>query len=392
MRHPSPFLPAALLLATALAGQQNATFHLPAGDHRLDQLIARCEQVVKAPIALVDLGGIDERRPVHLQCDLALPGDAWEDVLGSLLVAHGLVLTFDAANKRHEVLAAPVGREVPSWVGERARAFAAKEFAARPSHQGPVRVALPGGGKQFAMASMMLRPLAMGMPGGLRVEQRENDLVLVGLGASVRSGLLAVAAADPVLAAQLPKQAPRPWPRATQAAQHSLPAGKHTMAAVVDCLARATGRNLLLDAALAPEPTFEVATAIAGDVDAVEAALTTLLWQQQVVALGLAPAHGLFLVQKVTPQQRPAAGMAVCMHGDEVLARPELVAYVQVAYQPRHVGLDQVVPAAMAVMRAGAGPLSTREALGTPDGLLLRGLTSELRPVLARLQEVDRAP
>lgn len=391
MRQPSTFLPAALLLATALAGQQNATFHLPAGDHRLDQLIARCEQAVKAPIALVDLGGIDERRPVHLQCDLALPGDAWEDVLGSLLVAHGLVLTFDAATKRHEVLAAP-GRELSPWVGERARAFAANEFAARPSHQGPVRVSLPGGGKQFAMASAMLRPLAMGMPGGLRVEQRENDLVLVGLGAAVRSGLLAVAAADPVLTAQLPKQAPRPWPRATQPTKHSLPAGKHTLAAVVDCLALATGHNLLLDAALAPESTFEVATAITGDVDAVEAALTTLLWQQHVVVLGLAPAHGLFLVQQVTPQQRPAAGMAVCMHGDEVLARPELVAYVQVAYQPRHVGLDKVVPAAMAVMRAGGGPLSAREALGTPDGLLLRGLTSELRPVLARLQEVDRAP
>lgn len=391
MSHTPPLL-VALLLATALVGQQNATFHLPAGDHRLDQLIARCEQAVKAPIALVDLGGIDERRPLHLQCDLALPGDAWEDVLGSLLVAHGLVLTFDAATKRHEVLAAPVGREVPPWVGERARAFAANEFAARPSHQGPVRVSLPGGGKQFAMASAMLRPLAMGMPGGLRVEQRENDLVLVGLGAAVRSGLLAVAAADPVLTAQLPKQAPRPWPRATQPTKHSLPAGKHTLAAVVHCLARATGHNLLLDAALAPESTFEVATAITGDVDAVEAALTTLLWQQHVVVLGLAPAHGLFLVQQVTPQQRPAAGMAVGMHGDEVVARPELVAYVQVAYQPRHVGLDKVVPAAMAVMRAGGGPLSTREALGTPDGLLLRGLTSELRPVLARLQEVDRAP
>lgn len=392
MRPTSPFLAAALLLATALAGQQNPTFHLPAGDHRLQQLLAQCEQAVKAPITVGELGSAGERGSVRLQCELALPADAWEDVLGSLLIAQGVVLTFDTALERHEVLAAPMGREVPPWVGERARAFAVNEFAARPSHQGPVRVSLTGGGKQFAMASAMLRPLAFGMPGGLRVEQRENDLVLVGLGAAVRSGLLALAAADPTLAAQSPKQAPRPWPRVAPPTTHSLPAGKHTLAAVVDCLARATGRNLLLDAALAPELSFEVATAITGDVDAVEAALTKVLWQHHVVALGLAPAHGLFLVQQVTPQRRLAAGMAVGMHGDEVLARPDLVAYVQVVYQPRHVGLDKAVPAALAVMRAGVGPLSNCEALGLPDGLLLHGLTGELRPALARLQEVDRAP
>jgi hypothetical protein len=392
MRHTSPFLAPALLLATALAGQQKPTFHLPAGDYRLEQLLAQCEQAVKAPIVVGELGSAGERTSLRLQCDLALPADAWEDVLGSLLIAQGVVLTFDAELERHEVLAAPMGREVPSWVAERARAFAANAFLARPSHQGPVRVAMPGGSKQFALASAMLRPMAVGMPGGLRVEQQADDVVLVGLGAGVRSAILALATAAPELATQLPKQAPLAWPRAVQSTTQSLPAGKHTLAAVVDCLARATGRNLLLDAALAPELSFEVATTITGDVDAVEAVLTKVLWQHQVVALGLAPAHGLFLVQQVTPLRRPAAGMAVGMNGDEVLARPELLAYVQVVYQPRHVGLDKVVPAGLAVMRAGAGPLSCCEALGLPDGLLLRGLTSELRPVLARLQEVDRAP
>lgn len=392
MRQPSPFLPAALLLATALAGQQNATFHLPAGEHRLDQLLARCEQAVKAPIALVDLGGIDERRPVHLQCDLALPGDAWEDVLGSLLVAHGLVLTFDAANQRHEVLAAPAVRAAAPWLALRARAFAVADFLARPSHQGPVRVAVPGAGKHLAMASSMLRPLAFGLSGGLQVAANGDDLQLVGLGAGVRSALMVLSAADPDLAAALPKQAAAPWPRAKRPTTQSLAAGIHTLAEVVDCLARATGRNLVVDAAVGADLRFELPAAVAGDADAIEEALTKLLWQQHVVVLGLAPAHGVFVVQLVSPQQRPASGLACTMHADEVLARPDLVAYVQLVYQPRHVGLDKVVPAAMGVLRAGAGPLRLCEAIGSADGLVLRGLTQELRPVLERLQDVDRAP
>ena len=165
MRTISACFSLAMLLAAALAGQQAATFHLPAGDHRIDQLIARCEQAVKAPIALVDLAGVDERRPVRLQCDLALPGGAWEDALGSMLVANGLILTFDAAARRHEVLAAPTARTTPPWLAPRARAFTANEFLARPSHQGPVRVAVPGGAKMFALASEMMWVMSPMTPG-----------------------------------------------------------------------------------------------------------------------------------------------------------------------------------------------------------------------------------
>ncbi len=388
------FVPAlALLFAATATAQKERAFHLPAGDHRLGELLAQCEMALKAPIARHRIDGLDERRPVHLQHALALPREQWEDVLATVLLAHDLVLTFDAAEKRHEVLPAPRERTQPTWIAERAVTMALAELAARPDRQGPVQVTVPGLGTHLAVT--VLRPFCMSNPGTTATAEGP-DLVLTGLAGGVRSALAVLASVDPALATQLPMATPRPWPRAASATQFSLPAGTHRLTDVVDALAKATHCNLLLAHDAPHELTFTTAMATTGDALAFEAALTSLLWTQNIAVLAAARSHDLMVVRQVSHQTRPSPDQAMPVTLDELLARPTLTAFVELRYTARHVGMDRLMPeiqeAARAMSKAMGPALAAFEMLTTEQGVLVRGFTFAMLPVAQKIAEIDRAP
>lgn len=383
----------ALLFAATATAQNDRGFHLPAGDHRLGELLAQCELALKAPIARDRVDGLDERRPVHLQHALVLPRDQWEDVLASVLRVHDLVLTYDATERRHEVLPTPKERTQPAWIVERAQPLTLAEFTARPDRQGPVDVTLPAG-LDTNLATMVLRPFCVSNPGTTATIRGQN-LALTGLASGVRAALAVLVAVDPALAAKLPAAAPRPWPRDVAPTQFSLPAGTHTLGQVVDALAKATGCNLLLAADAPLDLTFTTTAVTTGDALTLEAALTSLLWTQHVGVFAAARGHGLLLVRRVTIASRPAPDQAVPMQAEEVLARRGLFAYAEVRYSPRHVDMATFVPAVMAEARAvgrAIGELpSNLELLTTEHGLFLRGFLPELLPIVQKMLEVDRA-
>jgi hypothetical protein len=379
----------ALLLAAAAPAQKERVFHIPAGDHRLGELLAQCEQALKAPIARDQIVGIDERRPVHLQHDLALPADAWEDVLASLLFAHDLVLTRGGDRQRHEVLPMPARRTRSEWIAQRAESLPLAEFLTRPTRQGPVQVklatALPA-----PMATTLLRPVGMGLPGGLVAEATGAELAITGLAGSVRAALATLASNDPGLAAQVAHSQPRAWPRTPATTQHTLPAGTHRLAAIVDALAKATGTNIVLTEAHDLE--ISLTAPVVGDALAFEDELTTLLWEQRIGVLALAPVHGLSLARAVSPVAPATPNLALPLAVDEVFARPRLQAYAEVTWQAKHVGMDKLMTAVRQAVRVAAAAAggSGLEFSTTGNGLLLRGFTSDLRPILQQLRDTDR--
>jgi hypothetical protein len=383
--HPMHLLPlgvsSLLLMVTALAQAKPAApamrFHLPAGTHAVEQLLALVAQAVRSPVVTGAGVSIAELEPLRLQCDLSLSAADWEDGLSALLETRGLVVTFDAANRRHEVMAIPA--KMANWLHERAQPMTLEQLAARPGVRGPVRVVVPT--KQPADRLVhLLRPFLARRPVALASRVEGDTLVLTSLAANVRFAMGVFVGFDPSLANVWPTGMPLPWPRAG-VGDHRLAAGDYTIGELVDALAQRLGRNILMLAAVAESATkIHVAEPITGDSLVFEAKLTALLWQSQVLVLELSAQLGLHEAVHVADAHNLPAHRSQPMSSRELLARPELVALVRV-----HCELDQKsVQAAMTRIRAlwaqGAGASVTVGA--AEGGLMCEGLSVQLLPML----------
>ncbi|HEU4420029.1 MAG TPA: hypothetical protein VFT55_13935 [Planctomycetota bacterium] len=384
-----PFLAAALASQTlappapplAPPAAKVATFHLPAGDYSVAELLQQAGQALRRPIATPQ--ELPAGAPLRLQCDLALPHQAWEDVLGALLATRGLVLVRDAAGTGHEVLPAPAAME--DWVAERAVAMTPREVLERSAFAGPVTVLAPTT-SQVPVLVNVLRPHLAGGQHAIRFKAVDGGVQFVGMADQVRFALRTIAPQAPDLAATLPTGAAAPWPRPAEAVTHRLAAGSHTAAQVIDRLATVTGRNLVASPAVAADTTpFEVATAIEGDALRFEERLTALLWSRRMIVLQVSAAHRLGEVVLLEPRAWPGSARVLEIRAEELLARPELVAWVTT--EPAVGSLPQ--QEVTAVFRAAAAVVPGANSLtlaATRGGFRVSGLSSDVTAVLQRLE------
>jgi len=379
---------APLLLLSSLVAQTAAskvpTFHLPAGEYPVVQLLQQVEQAVRAPIRMVDAGDLTRTEPIRLQCDLALPEQAWEDVLGALLSMRDLVVVRDAEKKGHEVLPLPQGQV--DWVRERAEPLTLQELFERPAFAGPVQIAIlsktPG-----QMLTNLLRVHFAAARKPISFDHVDGGVQFVGLADSVRFAVATIASIAPDVASTLPPRAVPPWPRPASTTVHELEAGAHTTVQIVDRLAKALGRNIVVAKAVAEhgEP-IEVATAITGDDLRFEEQLTSLLWTARVLVLQVSGPHGLYEAVQAGPGAWPSTTRSQALDPAELLARPALVAWVALTPAPGGLTQQEMLSVARASMRADGGSSLTA---GTTheNGIRLTGLSTAVTTILHGMEQ-----
>jgi hypothetical protein len=364
---------------------KTATFHLPAGTYSVAELLQQAGQALRKPIAAPAKLPADAV-PLHLQCDLALPQQSWEDVLSALLASRGLVLVRDAAGTGHEVLPAPAG--VEDWVSQRAVVMTPRELVERSAFAGTVSV-LAASATPDAQLILLLRPhfarTGAGAGPVITFHPADGGVRFVGMAGPVRSALRTIAPAAPDLAATLPSAAP-PWPRPAEGVTHGLEAGRHGVAHVIDRLAAALGRNVVLAPAVAADTApLEVAATIEGDGLRFEEQLTALLWTRRVVVLQVSAEHRLGEAVLVEPGTWPDPTRVHELRPEELLARPELVAWVTTVPDVGALSSADVT----AVMRHAAAIVGGANSMtlgATRSGYRASGLSTEVVGVLQRLE------
>lgn len=366
--------------AAAPPAAKAATFHLPAGDYTIQQLLEQAGQALRRPIALPDALPADAG-PLRLQCDLALPQQAWEEVLGALLSTRGLVLVRDAAGTGHEALPAPAG--MADWIVERATEMTPHELLERRGYLGPVRTVLRTTTPAHQLINVM-RPFFAGMPRSFTSEAVDGGLRFVGLARSVRFAIEHVAPHAPDLAVTLPSGA-RPWPRPAAPGTHRLDAGSYTAEQLLERLARAQGRNLVASAEVAADATpIEVATAFEGDELRLEERVTALLWTKRVIVLDASTDHRIGEALRFEPPAWPHPTRAQRVQPDELLARPELVASIATVPAVGNLSQDDVIKA-----YRGARPAPGADSMAISvyaNGYLIAGLAPQVTKVLQAIE------
>ncbi|MFY9344677.1 MAG: hypothetical protein WAT39_19445, partial [Planctomycetota bacterium] len=285
--------------------------------------------------------------------------------------------------KGHDVL--------PPFVGEtdalrqRAVALSVAELHARPACTGPVRVVVPSKLDPAIITSLM-RPHLMTTRRGLFADRDGDGIALTGLADTVRLAVDQLVALDPELGGKLPVSATAAWPRTPGTQQHQLAAGNYTVAQLVDGLAKALRRNIVLAPALVTEGrAITVANAITGDDVTFEDQVTALLWPAGVLVLHLAGEHGLYEAVRSVPPVWPAATRARLVTAAELQARPSWIGWVMVAIddggRTAEQRLADVRDAATALAAPGRSlAISTR-----PDGMTAIGLSTDVAELLRQL-------
>ena len=387
MRHFAP-----LLLLSSLVAQTPTpkvpTFHLPAGEYPVLQLLQQAELAVRAPIRSKDAGDLTTAAPIRLQCDLALPEQAWEDVLGALLATRDLVLVRDAESKGHEVLAVPNGPT--DWVQERALPMSLQQLFERPAYAGPVRLVVVSTTSSNLMTNM-LRPYFALSKEAFSLVAVDGGLQLVGLADTVRFATATIASVAPDVASALPARATPPWPRVASTTVHRLEPGAHTTVQIVDRLAKALRRNIVVAPAIATAATpIAVAEAIEGNDDSFEDQLTSLLWTAHVLVLQVSGPHGLYQAVRAEPRSWPTSSRAQELSAAELMARPALVAWVTSTPAPGSLSQPEMLGVVRAAMGAGA-PSSLTAGTTNDGGMRLTGLSTDVAKVLLGLEQKKAA-
>lgn len=380
------FAASAAVMVAQAPTHKPPTFHLPAGDYTVPQLIAQAEQAVRGRIATehVDLTA---PAPLHLQQDLALSAQDWEDTLSALLSTRDLVLTFDAEQKRHEVLPTPKGKD--PVLKARAAALSLAQFATRPGMTGPVRVVLPTKTDAVMLDQFVALPLFKSGR-GVFVESDAGGVAVTGLAETVRLAMRHAAMLDPTLADTSTSPAPA-WPRAVPVETNTLAAGDHAVREVVDILAKAISVNLVLSPEVAQmTDSVAVAKPITGDAIAFENAVTALLWEQRhLLVLPLGARADLLEVVHLGDREFPATTRARPMSAAELAARPGLVAWVSTSFVPQHLRGNDLATAMREAVRALGVATTSLLVNTTHDGLVFTGLSTECAAAIATVRDRD---
>lgn len=383
---------AALLLVAPLFAQAPAKpmLHLPAGDWTVRDLLTHAEQALRTPIAAdaAELAQATGER-IRLQFPMRLHPEHGQEAIAALLSARGLLLT-RGADGQPEVRATPKGR--PQWLRERAVPCSVQELLDHPFRHGVVRTEL----RTSVQAPMLTEMLRMSAASGAATplcEAMADGIVCTGTSDAVRLAITQVAALDPQVAATLQPADPVSIVSMAKGKAVELPAGEHRLTDLVDLMAKNAGINIGMSPALAASTTKAmVATAQQLDWQHGANVLTKLLWQHRVLFLELDVRHGLYEAVLVeNPRQAPPMTRASTRTVDEAIAAADITMYVSVQWKAKHLGIDKRMELVREAMRGGdANGIGMFTACGTPDGLLLSGMSPQIAQLLTSLQAADQ--
>ena len=383
---------AALLLVAPLFAQAPATptLHIPAGDWTVRDLLTQAEQALRTPITAdaTELAQATAER-IRLQFPLALDPAHGQEAIAALLSARGLLLT-RGANGAPEVRATPKGK--PEWLREHAVPCTLQELLDYPFRHGVVRTEL----RTSVQAQMLTEMLRMSAASGAATPSCEavrDGIACTGTSDAVRHAITQVAALDPQFAAALPQASHVSIVGGKKGDAVALPAGDHPLVDVVDVLAKNGGFNIVLSPTLAASAA-KLTTAKAQQFDWQHGpgALTTLLWQHRVLLLELDVRHGLYEAVLVENQrQAPPMTRASTRTVDEAIAAADCTMFIAVQWKAKHLGIDKRMELVRAAMGGGdPSGIGMFTACGTPDGLLLSGLSPQIAKLLKALQAADQ--
>jgi hypothetical protein len=174
-----------------------------------------------------------------------------------------------------------------------------------------------------------------------------------------------------------------------------LPAGEFTVTDLVDSVARFLCRNYLFDAtALDKVPGFTLQRSLALDAIGSEELLYALLAARDLAALPVDELRGVYQIVPLAPDRRtlPITNVPWRMP-DEILRRPRLRELVMTLVTLEHADAEQLanaLRAQFALQGMWQPGVPTASAAGN-DTLLLHGYRDQIAPLLALVQQIDRA-
>ena len=383
-----------LLAAGPLAGQADAggnraprapAFTLAAGDHDLKALVDLLAQIRKTSIAC-ELGDLEpDARRVHLQHEMRLDPNAWDDVVTTVLRSRDLVIVpaADGGSGTHRVVVV-TGNE---WAALTAAAEVrtAEAVLARPNQIAIVRSFHECKKVPVPFAVNMLRPVFASAGGQFTVKLAVDGdkAVLTGFTDDVACALRYLRAAEGLTA-------PAPAPPALPATPESAwPERDLEVGAFLDETARVLGANILWRAQdiSAAGPVTGAARRLGPAAWHLEA--TRALRKSGLVLVPLDEGRRVFEVVSLKgPRARLVSQRARECTPEQVLAPDTPIEPVWVFRRMQHVNavaaVNQLRPRI-----AGSQALS----VGCCEaGLVLWGLSDEVAAALAALTPIDTAP
>lgn len=401
-----------LLLLSVIAAQNDTgqrppappvpTFTLLAGDHDLGALVDLLAQIRKARIEC-DLEALaTDARRIHLQHELRLDADAWDDVVTTLLCSRGLVIApaeasaaaTDAAKGGQGTAGTPtrvviVGRNNIQVLIEGAELRHPDQVLARPNQIAFVRSFHECQKVQAVAAINMMRPLFASVRdgvAGLTLAVDGNKVLVTGRTDEVANALrylraadgqdaVAVAATPPAFAAE-PASA---WP------ERDLPA---------DVFLAETAKVLGVNIVWQDSEVAAAAPVAAGDRRRLGPAAwyveaTRALRQIGLVLVPLDDGRRVFEVISMQGRRNRLVtqGARPCTE-ERVLAKDMPVEPVWVLRRLRHVDVVRATNSLRPHMR-GLGDLAV---CCVEDGIVLWGLSDSVAAALGKLVEIDVAP
>lgn len=382
-----PFLAILLIPATVLAqhgpapepaAARSPQFTLPAGQHRLDELIGLLGQIRKTTIRCerdeIALG----LGPVALQRELLLDGAAFDDVVTTLLFYRGLIVVPDAAQGLQVIALDDAERLRSAAVGR-----TAAEILARPGRLEFATTKVPAGKLPMAGRIGVLRAL-FGMnrvPWAMQMVADGEDMRLTGSTEQLAVALRVLQLLDDTAPTVAPAVA---W---AGAAPLSWPGGRMTQAAFLQLFANTLDANVLGEVgggevdlgAPARLPAAEWFSRATVALDAID----------EVIVAAAAP-HRVFLLRSKHEARFREVIWRSGFESNEQVAKSTAVRPVLTVYALQHISSAAATNQLRPMLR-GLGSSTLVVGTLSPSRLLVGGLRDEVARVIEQLHKVDVA-
>jgi hypothetical protein len=379
-----------IVLAAGLFGQDappDRRVELPGGDWPVADLIATAAAALGQPVTLCPPTLFAHALPpIRLPLPLTLDQATGSEALAALLQTRGLLL----ARHTNGSLTVHSGQpEALDWLAIAPTEVPREQLLDRPHAASLVHVQLPLRTPIGAFVATLAAQRAQNAPSP-RLTLVDNRPGLTGTAEAVLEALDRLGALDAEFA-ELPEPTPQVVIGCNLPAPVHLPAGRHSIAAVLDAFASVAGVNVVMAQRLG---TAALTVQVDAPLDLRRwelEPLSQLLWRHGVLVLDLDPGHALYEAVLVdSPEHAPPLHRASRRTTEEVLACADYVAFATVHYTPEHIDLAEVWRCLCAHQRkSGAGDLGIR-ALRTVDGVRLVGTSPELAELLRTLVAAER--
>jgi hypothetical protein len=350
-------------------------FALPAGRHGVDELIGLLGQIRKTAICCERDELERATGPVMLQRELRLDGDAFDDVVTTLLFHRGLMVVPAKAPGGQQVIA------MDERLRDTAIARTPAEILARPGRLEFVTTSVPPSGLPVMQRAMVLRPL-FGMdrtPWAMRIGVDGQQVTLTGSSEQVAFALRVLQLVDgntPTLQPAIAWSATSPL---------SWPGGKMTGVAFMKLFADTLDANVLGEAGAA-----ELDLGAAAQLSAAEwfASATKALHSIGQVIVPAEAAHRVFLLRSKQDARFAEVTWRSTFETNEQVLQYTAVRPVLTVFSLQHVELTAAMNQLRPMLMGGGG--LTVGSLG-PSRLLLAGLRDNVAKVIEQLQGIDVA-